>query len=45
MGQWKRNKKNKSVTDYKMQLMLNLYDLKNIKNENNRFEIDYIKII
>lgn len=31
--------------DYKMQLMLNLYDLKNIKNENNRFEIDYIKII
>lgn len=45
MGQWKSNKKNKSVTDYKMQLMLNLYDLKNIKNENNRFEIDYIKII
>lgn len=31
--------------DYKMQLMLNLYDLKNIKNENNRFEIEYIKII
>lgn len=30
---------------YRMQLMLNLYDLKNIKNEENRFEIDYIKII
>lgn len=30
--------------DYPMQLMLDLYDIKNIKNESNRFEIDYIEI-
>ncbi|MGN1281233.1 MAG: glycoside hydrolase family 16 protein [Succinivibrio sp.] len=28
---------------YPMQIMLNLYDLENIKNENNTFEIDYIR--
>ena len=27
-----------------MQLMLNLYDTKNKKNESNTFEIDYIKV-
>lgn len=30
--------------DYPMQIMLNLYDLKNIKNEQNTFEIDYVKV-
>lgn len=30
--------------DYPMQLMLNLYDLQNKKNENNVFEIDYVKV-
>ena len=30
--------------DYPMQIMLNLYDLENIKNENNVFEIDYVKV-
>lgn len=29
---------------YPMQFMLNLYDLKNIKNEANHFDIDYIKV-
>lgn len=30
--------------DYPMQLMLDLYDIKNIKNELNTFEIDYIEV-
>ena len=30
--------------NYPMQLMLNLYDLKNVKNEKNIFEVDYIKV-
>lgn len=29
---------------YPMQFMLNLYDLANIKNESNQFDIDYIKV-
>lgn len=29
---------------YSMQFMLNLYDLANIKNEANQFDIDYIKV-
>lgn len=29
---------------YPMQFMLNLYDLENIKNEDNQFDIDYIKV-
>lgn len=31
--------------NYRMQLMLNLYDLENIKNEDNTFDIDYVKVI
>lgn len=31
--------------NYRMQLMLNLYDLANIKNENNTFDIDYVKVV
>ncbi len=34
----------KQIPNYPMQLMLNLYDLENIKNENNKFEIDYVKV-
>ena len=30
--------------NYPMQLMLNLYDLKNIKNERNRIEVDYVNV-
>lgn len=30
--------------NYPMQLMLNLYDLKNIKNERNRIEADYVNV-
>ena len=30
--------------DYPMQIMLNLYDLENVMNENNTFEIDYVKV-
>lgn len=30
--------------DYPMQLMLDLYDIKNVKNELNTFEIDYIEV-
>lgn len=29
---------------YPMQIMLNLYDLQNIKNERNTFEIDYVTV-
>lgn len=29
---------------YPMQLMLNLYDIENRKNENNTLEIDYVKV-
>ena len=34
----------KQSPDYPMQLMLNLYDLQNIKNEKNVFEIDYVMV-
>lgn len=34
----------KQSPNYPMQLMLNLYDLQNIKNETNVFEIDYVKV-
>lgn len=30
--------------NYPMQIMLNLYDLENINNEKNTFEIDYVKV-
>lgn len=30
--------------NYEMQIMLNLYDLENINNEKNIFEIDYVKV-
>lgn len=30
--------------DYPMQIMLDLYDIENIKNENNVFEIDYVRV-
>ena len=34
----------KQSPDYPMQIMLNLYDLQNINNESNVFEIDYVKV-
>ena len=34
----------KQSPDYPMQLMLNLYDLQNINNEKNVFEIDYVMV-
>lgn len=30
--------------NYPMQLMLNLYDIENKKNEGNTFEVDYIEV-
>lgn len=30
--------------DYPVQIMLDLYDLENKKNESNTFEIDYVKV-
>ena len=37
-------RKIKQSPNYPMQLMINLYDLENKKNEGNTFEIDYIKV-